>query len=363
MKSGSQEVHSRIALALGVYTRDVKVDRVRANTRGTEVHSWGRVLGTRFFAKTLTADPFPLTTPCSIPQGTTFSRSYTRPAAAQVELEWDFMNQFLAAAGPDHICKPLGLSRRAKTIVWEQVGGENMHRLIGRARWEDADGRTSSATLLQSGEWLRKAHSFSQSGSETIDLAELIALLPRSAKELGMRPAGYARYATMGVRFLESALAKMNGTGKITAPVALSHGDFSLSNLIWSPKENRCFVVDFEHAACRPLWHDPVVLISNLRLKLLNPLVPARVIASAERSFWEGYGPASAGFQAVVSTLASAWVLYAALPWFSTAFQRRGWLRGMPASIYGRFLEYYMVPRRLLAQPAAAPQVSAEAVG
>jgi hypothetical protein len=89
----------------------------------------------------------------------------------------------------------------------------------------------------------------------------------------------------------------------------------------------------------------------------INPLIPQRVILGAERSFWDGYGSIPEEIPVLVGALASARIFYYSLPRLSSRRKRRGWLKGMTASLYQKFLENIVASRRLgvAAQPAVEP--------
>ncbi len=344
MATRSLELRERIASTLNVSSRCVRVDRWQYNRRRSALHGWGSSSGKRFFAKILALDPFPLTTPLSVPKEKAIPRTQVRSAKDQIETEWHVTNELRALMGPSCVPAPLGKSGTARTIVWEEVRGMRLDHLVSRSRWRDPQGNASAAALFQAGAWLRKVHDGFSRGSETLDIARLIEIIPDSVGRGGWRS---SRYANVASKLLETAVAKAGGASRLRVPVALTHGDFSLPNLMWSEKENQLFVFDFEHAADRGILHDLVVLISNLRFKLLNPLIPPRVLESAEKAFWAGYGSVSREMSVFVDALACAWIFYCALPWLSELRKRRGWKAGIKTWIYEAFFEDFLIARRM----------------
>src|SRR5207248_7632474 len=124
------------------------------------------------------------------------------------------------------------------------------------------------------------------------------------------------------------------GTPELKLPVALSHGDFMLANLVWNKDRRQMYVVDFENFCPAVFCQDQLSMIYDLRSQLLNPLVPKQLILSLEKEFWAGYGPVDQSVLAFVNGVASARVFYFHLPRALNKRLNKGGLAGAVASLY-----------------------------
>lgn len=239
-----------------------------------------------------------------------------RRAEDEVELEWNFTNQFRSLAGESCVPAALGKSIAERTIVWEQVSGIRLDRLFGRWLGRTASGRALNQGLFEAGMLLRKVHDHSVSGRQTISMTDVTA----RAREL-MTAIGQSRYVAMSLQRLETTLSHIEEPFQV--PLALSHGDFCLPNLIYCLDAQQLFVIDFEYAASRPVVADLVTMICSLRTRLLNPFSRRALIEAAERSFWAGYGLVPGDWGRFVDAVAGWQVLFRALARPSLAPQRR----------------------------------------
>jgi hypothetical protein len=305
----------------------------------------------RFFAKTFMMEPYPVTPRPTIPGEAELRRGpQLRPAGVQSDNEWKMTNKLRTLTGPESIPSPLGKSEVAKTIVWREVRGVTLYELVERSLWTDREGKTLGTALRLAGAWLRRLHDASMHGSESVDIARVVEIIPALMQKEGLHSPAHLE---MACRLLEAARSRVGNPDKLLLPVALNHGDFALANLIWDKKASKLFVIDFEHVGPLSVCHDLLSIIFDLRSRLLNPLMPQRVILGAERSFWDGYGSTPEEVPVLVGALASARIFYFSLPRLSTRRKRRGWLKGMTASLYQEFLENILARRRLgvAAQP------------
>lgn len=201
-----------------------------------------------------------------------------------------------------------------------------------------------SKALLKAGGWLRTVHEASRQGTELVEariLFETAIGLSRQNERNG------GRYENMAAKILESALMEMGDTVNFEVPVALTHGDFCLSNLLWKTTGKQLAVIDFELSGSRPIYYDLFGLIADLRAMLLNPILPKPVIQLWEQSFWQGYGPTSKQVMGFVKALALARIFYYHFSRLLTRRERKGLIGGINAQLYRTFLERRIIANRL----------------
>jgi hypothetical protein len=266
-----------------------------------------------------------------------------RPLKEQIELEWNTTNELRALAGPSYIPVPLRKSQTTRTIVWEEVRGKRLEDFFNSPRWSASKVETGAAAVFRAGSWLRRVHDASFRGNETVDIAGVIETIRKRVQKEGLCSSQYARVAC---GLLEAALVTVGGA-KFPAPVALSHGDFALPNLIWDQEVGQLSIVDFEHAGHRIICHDLLCMIFNLRRRLLDPFLPRAAILAWEKSFWAGYGSTPREIPVFVNALASSRIFYYHLPRVSRLWRRRGWLRGLQVLLFKTLLEGFVARERL----------------
>jgi len=337
------EARERIAFTLNVSPDAAKIERCVVKQSNPTVYCFGRSMGTRFFAKVFLADVYRLE-PRTLSGGeeVTFQDAQVRSAEDQINLEWNITNQLRALAGPATVPPPIAKSYSARTIVWEQVGGTRLDHFVAWSRLTDQKGSATSAAMFRAGAWLRKVHDAFPRGDEELDISGLLETIANLAQ--GKSSSKYARIA---VSLMERALVVAGGTGKLSAPAGLTHGDFCLPNLMWDAKLAQLVVFDFEHFDYGSICRDLAAIIFSLRGCLLNPLIPKSVVVSAEGSFWAGYGPMASEMFVCIDALASSRIFCTLFPRLDTRKKRRGWLAGITASTYRAFLEDYVITRRL----------------
>ena len=342
---GKNDIRERIACALSAKTSAVAVDRYGYSRSRLTARCTGSWNGRRLFAKILLANPYPIpprfTAPWEAPLDDAMP---VRGASEQIETEWNMTLTMRTLSEGRSVPAPLGRSSSARTIVWEEAGGTSVLQALKWSRWQPSMAKAGARALFQAGTWLRNIHDASHQRMEVIDARDLV----RTARGFtGQRESAVRHYERIASRILEASLQEMGGGGKFAVPVAFTHGDFCLSNLIWDNNGWRLGVVDFELSEYRPVYHDLFALIAVLRSKLLNPLIPKSVILSWEQSFWWGYGPTSPQVTTFVKGLASARVFYHHLARLLTRGEREGWIGGINARAYRTFLEGTIIAQRL----------------
>jgi aminoglycoside phosphotransferase (APT) family kinase protein len=204
--------------------------------------------------------------------------------------------------------------------------------------------------MLQAGMWLRRVHDASDAGTEAVDMSVIISRASEFARENRPNISDYERAVP---KVLEAAVSEIGSVFHV--PVAFTHGDFCLSNLISESANGRVAIIDFELCKVRPVYHDLFALLSELYSQFLNPLVPKSVIQSWEKAFWEGYGPASTEIKAFARALALARIFYHDLYRLLTRRKRKGWIAGLNAQLYRMLLEPIVLTRRLDLPPEICP--------
>lgn len=344
MLRGPNEIRERIACALCARTQSVTVNRYGYNATKFAVCCSGNWNGKRLFAKILLADPYPIPPRFRTPWESPHTTMPVRTITEQIDNEWEMAIKMRRLSGGRSVPAPLGRSLAARTIVWEEAGGTPLARALKWSRWKSLLARGGAEALFKAGCWLRSIHEVSHVGTETIEARDLIQTAIRSSRQK-QRDDGH--YEHLASKILEASLTAMGKTGNFEVPVALTHGDFCLSNLLWKTTGKQLVVVDFELSGLRPVYYDLFALIADLRAKLLNPMVPKSVIQSWEQSFWRGYGTTSREVVAFVKTLAHARLFYYHFSRLLTRRKRKGLIGGINAQLYRTFLEDRIITQRL----------------
>src|SRR5581483_995720 len=167
-----------------------------------------------------------------------------RSAARQIEIEWSTTLQLQRITGSDHIPAPIGRSAIAKTIVWQDAEGDALDDLVKRRHWT-ASRQALRTALRQAGEWLRTLHERSTEHEIVIDLTGMLEAMHERARNDGQLDCLHTQTA---VETLQCAFDEI-GQSELKMPVALSHGDFMLSNLVWNNPLHQVYIVDFEDFA------------------------------------------------------------------------------------------------------------------
>ena len=333
-----------VAAALNVRSENVKIDHWRLSPGQRSTRCWGTSLGKRFFAKTLALDPYRLVPRVAVPGKEAVANGNScRSASEQIEAEWSMTQRLRKLVGNEAVPAPLGKSIATKTVVWEQATGARMDDSVRRSRWMDHRGNAGGAALFQAGSWLKKLHNASAHREAAINCGELIRGVRELLQSQGLSSSGYASTA---LQLLETARHRTGGND-LLMPTVLSHGDFTLANMLWDKKASHLWIVDFEDFAERTPLHDLVTIIFDLRVLLLNPFVSRLVIRRLEKSFWEGYGNLSPEMLIWVNALACSRIFYYSLPRLSGRQARRGWLAAGMVSVYKLLLEPSMIDRCL----------------
>jgi tRNA A-37 threonylcarbamoyl transferase component Bud32 len=338
------QVCERVAFTLNVSPKVTNVERGKLDNWRLCMHCSGSSMGMRFFAKVFLGELYRFDCPSMVPtEEAIYQHTKIRSVEEQIETEWNATNQLRALAGPVNVPVPAAKSHSAKTIVWEEVGGKRMDHFVAWSRLRDAKGSATAAAMFSAGAWLRKVHdAFPQGREEELDISRLIETMPNLVQ--GEPSYKHARIAT---KLLERALVIAGGTGKLLVPIGFTHGDFSLSNLLWDTKRTQLSVIDFENCGYRSICHDLAAIVFSLRGSLLHPLIPKPVVLSSEKSFWAGYGQITSEMFVCVDALVSSRIFCGVLYRLRTRSKRRGWLAGLTALAYRAFLEDYVITRRL----------------
>lgn len=342
---GSIDLRERIACALRSKTQAVIVERYGYNTSKLAVCCSGKWNEKKLFAKILLADPYPIPPRFRAPWETPPRSSVpVRALTEQIDVEWNMTLTMLRLSGGRSVPLPLGRSVAARTIVWEEAGGTSLVRALRWSGWRSSMAKAGAEALSKAGNWLRGVHDASQDGMEIIAARDLIQTVIQSSREI-QNEAG--RYQSAASKILEDWLTNRAANDSFKVPVALTHGDFCLSNLLWNAAEKQLAVIDFELSGFRPIYYDLFALVADLRAMLLNPLIPKSVIHSWEQSFWDGYGPIPTQVLEFVKALALARVFYYHFSRLLTRRQRKGLIGGINAQLYRTFLEDRVITQRL----------------
>jgi glycosyltransferase involved in cell wall biosynthesis len=340
-----ENLQGRVASALNASRGSVSIESHHLGFSGWVLRCTGKAAGTRFFAKTLLVDPYPIPARFATPWEELASpERLHRPVEEHIAAEWNRIQDMQRLVGSKNLPAPLGCSIDNRTLVFEAVNGLRLDRFVNWV-WPGARrARSMEAALYQAGEWLRSVHKSSSHGCLTIEFVEVVEAL-RSlirSKQLQSTP-----YADGALKALEVLNLDLSPRTSLHVPVALNHGDFSLPNLIWDRDCEQLWVVDFEMAARKAILHDLCTMVFELRKPLLYPLTSAFVVRLCESAFWAGYGAISEDLFAFVNALATARLFYHTLPRLRAWHERRGPWAGIKASLYTQIFQPFLVQRIL----------------
>ncbi|MBZ5516213.1 MAG: aminoglycoside phosphotransferase family protein [Acidobacteriia bacterium] len=298
----------------------------------------------RFFAKTFLVDSYPSGLRFVAPwEEGCWVEDRTRPAGDQIEVEWAMTQALRELAGPQEVPRLLGKSDSARTIVWEQASGRRLDQLVKWSRWADPSGTSLARAFLQAGRWLRKVHQTGFQRRAWLSSPEIVRSVQQAIDQRGLRN---SRYGTIASRIVADAVSA-TGEAQVEVPIVFAHGDFCPANLLWDGLRQELRVIDFEHAGYRSISHDLITFLYNLRLHMLNPLVPKSVVVRAEQAFWQGYDPVPRTLRLIVSGVATARIFCYYLPRVARHRRGQGWERSLTARLFNRFFEANVVTQRL----------------
>jgi phosphotransferase family enzyme len=342
---GSNDIRERIACALCARTQSVVVERYGYNTSKLAVCCSGAWKEKRLFAKILLADPYPVPPRFRAPwEAPSRNLVPVRAVTEQIDAEWNMTLKMLRLSGGRSVPVPMGRSLEARTIVWEEARGIPLVRALKWSSWRRSVAKAGAEALLKAGTWLRGVHDASENGTEVVEARDLIQTVIESSRH---RQDDAGHYESVASKILENWLTNRAAGASFKVPVALTHGDFCLSNLLWNTADKQLAVIDFELSGLRPTYYDLFALIADLRAMLLNPLIPKSVIHSWEESFWEGYGSTPVEVLEFVKALALARVFYYHFSRLLTRRERKGLIGGINAQLYRTFLEGRVITQRL----------------
>jgi phosphotransferase family enzyme len=338
----TNEIRERVACALTAKCSSISVRRCDRSPSRLAVRCTGRAGEKRFFAKIFLTKLYPIPRRFPLPwEDAENALAESRSVSKQIEIEWEMTHKVRAFSGGS-VPAPLGRSREARTIVWEEASGIRMDRLATRP-WRRSGERESAARgLYRAGQWLRSLHGSTLCSDETIDLN---AGIRRLGAVLSICGGAERKYVSVAHCILQSLVDRL-GASSVPVPVSLTHGDFCPANLLWDEEADSLAVVDFELADFRPASYDLFSVISHLRARLLNPLISERTIEEWESSFWRGYGEVSPELFLIVRSLALARIYYHHLPRLLTRGKRRGRIASFNALLYRAFFERILTARR-----------------
>ena len=337
------EVRGRVASALNTSISRVSIASHRIGFSRWVLRCTGKADGTRFFAKTLLADPYPVPPRFATPwEELSSPEKPQRPAEEQIAAEWRMACEMRSLVGGESIPTPLGYSLDDLTLVFEEVHGTRLDRF---ARWAWPRGRRARSTetaIFRAAAWLRAVHESSRQGCETVEFPDVVDALRGLICKKALRGTLYAQWALKAVESLGKTLSPRT---TLHIPVALNHGDFSLPNLIWDADREHLWVVDFELSARKPILHDLCTMIFELRKPLLYPQASRSALQACERAFWAGYGAVAEDLFVCVNALATARLFYLSFPKILTLPERRGWRGWLKATLYRALFQPYTTTR------------------
>jgi glycosyltransferase involved in cell wall biosynthesis len=340
-----EDMRGRVASALHTSPGSVSIESHHVGTSGWVLRCTGKAAGTRFFAKTLLVDPYPIPARFATPwEDLAGPEKLERPVEEHIAAEWNRVQDVRRLVGCKNLPTPLGCSIDDRTLVFEEVNGLRLDRFANWV-WPGARrARSMEGALYQAGEWLRSVHKSSSHGCVTIELTEVLEALRSLIRSKQLESTPYADWALKAFERLNLDLGPHTS---VHIPVALNHGDFSLPNLIWDRDCEQLWVVDFELAARKAILHDLCTMVFVLRKPLLYPLTSQFVVRLFEGAFWAGYGAISEDLFAWVNALVTARLFYHTLPRLRAWRERKGRWAGIKASLYAQMFQPFLIQRIL----------------
>ena len=339
--SRSEQLRDCVAQTLGVPATQVRITTTKYSGRPPAVlHGRGVADSKPFFVKTFLLDVYPVSPRVPAAWLKAVAEDSTRPVSEQIDAEWKYNHEFCGLGGASFVPATVAKSLVLRSIVWEQVQGMRAEQMLSRSA-TGAVRRELTNALLEAGAWLKRVHVRSVRGVQTLDLPEIT----RRLRERAASGVDGSAYLPEAVRFLEGAFGKIPNTN-IAAPVAVSHGDFCLANLMWNGSTRKLSVFDFEHSGYRNVCHDLFTMIFSIRLRLLKPMIPRRAIENAEQAFWEGYAPEDRSLITFVNAMAM-WQILASFSQRTNGMNQPGWLAKVKRFGYRMFLKDFVVSQRI----------------
>jgi 2-polyprenyl-6-methoxyphenol hydroxylase-like FAD-dependent oxidoreductase/lipid II:glycine glycyltransferase (peptidoglycan interpeptide bridge formation enzyme) len=345
-----EDLRSRVATALNISPALVNIEGHCIRYMGLFLQCWGTAAGARVFAKVFLVDRYPTPPRFATPaEELATPENPNRPVEGQIEIERNQFRQMRALMGSQNIPTLLGCSLSHRILVYEEVNGLRvdslvMDRLANWFRVRDRNGKSVATALFGAGAWLRALHDSTSEGFESIESGKVIEDLRALVRKKQMET---SPYAALALKALEFTPLELGAKACVRVPVALSHGDFTLPNLLWNDDHHHLWVIDFELSAVRPILHDLCTMIFDLRKHLLHPLTSPQAIELFEKAFWKGYGAIPDNLLAFTNALATTRLFYHTLPKLRDWREQRGLWAGIKASLYNRVFEPVLV-RHLL---------------
>lgn len=303
--TGRHVVTAKVATLLGVPPADVTVHWVRAAERTTAVLARVRVGGEDRMAKVFTEDTSEHRAPRVFP-----TKEFLAPRRPRVRTptlvatEWEAL-QTVGRLLPARAV-PAAVARDECALVTSWVSGTSLAQIlstsgrrIGRSGMAEA-----REAFRHAGKLLRTLHEARPLGNVRLSLREYEAnldLLRRQADRWS------AENVSVATRLLEAAMDRW-GAQTPPIPVVLTHGDYSLSNVLWDDERRAIRIIDLEHVAARPALHDLTVMVANLWAKLIDPTFARDHVLQLEEAFWAGYDPSAPETVQLARGFAAVWV-------------------------------------------------------
>lgn len=342
-----QDLARVIAHTLQLAPSNIEIGQIGFNERCSALHIRGTFHGQLFFAKRLLSDIFPLSKPKVIPGDSEITGNQPMVTASeQIEREWNMGLLFNELRDPRlsiYIPRPLGKCIEENLIIWEGIEGYSLEMVLKHRR-QCRDSLLLNQRLPRHlGMFIRRVHQKVSNGYMQLNLQKVHQFLLSSINN----SSGAAReYFKTALVVLDAELLEASSP-ILHFPKVLTHGDFSLSNIIWDSKNRRFCIVDFEHSYYQMSLFDLITWVCNLRVKLLNPIISPAICQLWESAFWDGYGRGDAQLVRVAQTLGSIWVFAYFLPErLPNRTQQVSFAHSLLIKIYRIFLESIMVRLR-----------------
>lgn len=295
------ELGKRLAGLLACSHVGLEVRRLGRTERTAALRVHVRRGPDRFFAKVFTADTVEDRAPSLLP--VPGRRAAPRsPALVMLDREWSGLTALRSVMPAGTVPEPVARDDRVMVMTW--VEGRPLQQVFGRF---PVPGRADAveAGAAAAGRWLGSLHRATTTGTTVFDLLR--------ARETVARYAAEQRHVRSPLAVVGRLLAQATdllGTSRPVLPVAASHGDFSLPNLLMGGQAcDGLAVVDFEHFGERAVVHDLAVFLANVRTNAVNPLMPSGVVESVEDAFLGGYGGIDTPTRTVSTVLATTWLV------------------------------------------------------
>lgn len=183
------------------------------------------------------------------------------------------------ALGGQGVPKLLSVDPEAQSVIFQYVPGRTVHETLELAEFGLADAQDA---MRRSGKWLAEFHQATAQPGRAIRPDTMKGWVAEMRNSVKTRQVDVPR-RDLYLLCAQKALAICETARGAHTPVAASHGDFHLRNLLLD--EDTAYGVDFDPTRFVPTGHDLARFLLRYRIWFGGPDDSPPV-----QAFWQGYG-------------------------------------------------------------------------